>query len=71
LRTTVALSDFELNGLAFVQSFESVALDCGEMYEYVFAAFYLNKAIAFLCVKPFNCTFQMNNLLKIIAIIDE
>jgi len=46
-------------------------LNCGEMHEYVFAAFNLDEAIAFFCVKPFNCTFQMNNLLKIIAIIDE
>jgi len=52
------LSDFELNGLAFFKSFEAIALDCGEVNEYIVAAFYLNESVAFFCVKPFNCTFQ-------------
>lgn len=65
LRTAVTFSDVEFNFLTFVKSLEAVALNCGEMYEYVLAAFILNKTVTLFCVKPFNCTFQMNNLLKI------
>ncbi|MDT3426937.1 hypothetical protein J2Z22_002471 [Paenibacillus forsythiae] len=35
------------------------------MNEYVFAAVNLDETVAFFCVKPFYCTFQVNNLLKI------
>lgn len=65
LWSAVSVGDFEFYFLTFVKSFESVALDCREVYEYVFAAFYGKETITFFCVKPFNCTFQMNNLLKI------
>lgn len=65
LRTTVTFRDFKFYFLTFIQSLEAVALNCGEMYENVFAAFSRNKTITFLCVKPFNCTLQVNNLLKI------
>jgi hypothetical protein len=64
LRTTVALCDFELNRLAFFQGFEAVALDCREVNEYIVAVLYGDKTVAFFCVKPLNCTFQMKNLLK-------
>jgi len=59
------LSNIELNFLAFFQCFEAFALDRGEMNEYVVSTIDLNESVAFFCVKPFNCTFQVNNLLKI------
>ena len=43
--------------LAFVQRLEAVALNCGEMYEYVLAALIVgDEAVALFCVKPFDCT---------------
>lgn len=64
LRSTVALRNLEFDRLAFIQRLEAFALNRGEMNEYVVAVLYLNEAVAFLCVKPFNCSFQLNNLLK-------
>ncbi len=34
------VSDFELYALTFSQSFETVGLDCREVYEYIFAAIF-------------------------------
>jgi len=56
LGTTAALSDVELNALAFVQSLEAIALDSAEVYEYVCAAVNGDKAIALLRVEPFDCS---------------
>jgi hypothetical protein len=64
LRTTVALRDFELNRLAFFQGLEAIALDSGEVNEYVVAVLDGNESIPFFCVKPLNCSSQMKNLLK-------
>lgn len=61
LCAAVALNDVELNALAFVQRFESVASDCAEMYEYVISAFNLDETKSFVCVKPFNCTLLHTN----------
>lgn len=68
LRSAVALRNVEFYGLAFVQRLEAVALDCGVMNEHVFAVLNLDEAVAFLCVKPLNCSFQCNNLLKMSAV---
>lgn len=56
LWSTVALNNVELNALAFVKRFETFAYDCGEMYEYIVAAFNFDETEAFLSVKPFNCS---------------
>ncbi|AEI46321.1 hypothetical protein KNP414_07835 [Paenibacillus mucilaginosus KNP414] len=56
LWTTVALNYVELYALTFVEGFEAVALDCGEVYEYVAAAFNFDEAETFFCVEPFHCT---------------
>jgi len=71
LRSTVALRDFEFNRLTFFQGFEAVALDRREVNEHVVAFFYGNEAVAFLCVKPLNCSSQMKNLLKISPSVGE
>ncbi|EGL15721.1 hypothetical protein HMPREF9413_5181 [Paenibacillus sp. HGF7] len=42
--------------MAFVQGLEAFALDCGEVYEYIVAAFNFDKTKAFFSVEPFNCT---------------
>ncbi len=36
----LTVSDFELYALTFSQSFETVGLDCREVYEYIFAAIF-------------------------------
>lgn len=42
------VSDFKLNALTFSQGFETIALDCREVYEHVFATiFRSNEAKAF------------------------
>jgi len=56
LWSTVAFNYVEFYALTFVQSFETVALDCGEMYEYIVAAFNFDEAETFFSVKPFYCT---------------
>ena len=63
--TAVTVGDVEFYSLTFIQRFETVALDSGEVYEYVFTVLNLDKAIAFFCVEPLNCSFQMNNLLNL------
>jgi len=60
LWATVALNDVELNFLTFVQSFETVTLDCAEVYEYIVSAFYLNETETFFCVKPFYCSVRLH-----------
>ncbi len=64
LRTAISLRNFEFDFLTFFQSFEAIALDCREVDEYVVAVFNGDKAVSFFCVKPFNCSSQMKNLLK-------
>ena len=39
--------------LAFVQSLEAFALNCGKVYENVVSVFSGDEAIAFLSIKPF------------------
>jgi len=56
LRTAVSLYNFKLHLLTFVQRFEAVALDCAEVYEYIFSAFNFDETEAFLSVEPFNCS---------------
>jgi len=56
------VSDFELYTLAFGQSFETVGLDCREVYEYIFAAiFRSNETKAFGLIKPLNVTFNLRH----------
>lgn len=54
LFATVAFDNVEFNSLAFFQSLEAFALDCGEMNEYIAAIFAFNKAITLFSTKPFN-----------------
>ena len=56
-RTFLAVLNFELNVLAFSQSFEAVTLDCREVYEHVFRAIVRSdEAEAFVSVEPFYDT---------------
>ncbi|SEJ80520.1 hypothetical protein SAMN04488127_2873 [Bhargavaea ginsengi] len=56
LSSTSTLLNVKRHLLTFVQRFEAVTLDCGEVYEYVVSTFTFDKAKTFFCVKPFNCT---------------
>jgi hypothetical protein len=56
------VSDFELYALTFSQSFETVGLDCREVYEYIFAAiFRSNETESFGLIKPLNVTFNLRH----------
>lgn len=59
------MSNLKLNLLSFVESFESIALNSREMNEYVVSAINLDESVAFFCIEPFYCTFQVNDLLNI------
>lgn len=62
LWTLRTFDDFELYSLTFIQGLETVALNCAEVYEYIFAAFNLDETETFFCVEPLNCTLlQMNS----------
>lgn len=62
-RTFLAVLNFELNVLAFSQSFETIALDSGEVYEHIFAAVSRsNEAKTFGFVEPLNLTFNLCHL---------
>ena len=50
----MALSDSELNFLAFSERLESVASDCAEMGKYVRTRFLLDEAEALGIVEPFD-----------------
>gem|GEM_PF-4388334 len=59
----LAVLNFELNVLAFSQSFEAITLDCREVYEYIFAAVSRsNEAKTFRLVEPLNLTFNLCHL---------
>jgi len=56
------VSDFKLYALTFSQSFETIALDCREVYEHVFAAiFRSNETESFGLIKPLNVTFNLRH----------
>jgi len=56
------VSDFKLNALTFSQGFETIALDCREVYEHVFAAiFRSNETESFGFIKPLNVTFNLRH----------
>ena len=60
--TFCTVSDFELYALTFSQSFETVGLDCREVYEYIFAAiFRSNETESFGLIKPLNVTFNLRH----------
>ena len=62
-RTFLAVLNFELNVLAFCQSFEAITLNSREVYEYVFATICRsNEAKAFSLVEPLNLTFNLCHL---------
>ena len=50
----VSAFDVEIHFLAFGQSPETVHLNSREMYEYIFTARPLNKAVTFSVVKPLH-----------------
>ncbi len=59
----MSVLNFELNVLAFSQSFEAVTLDSGEVYEHIFAAISRsNEAKTFRLVEPLNLTFNLCHL---------
>ena len=51
-----AFDDVEFDFLAFVERLETVAGDCLEVYEYVFAARLRDEAETFFSVEPFYGT---------------
>jgi len=56
------VSDFELYTLTFSQSFETIGLDSGEVYEYIFATiFRSNETESFGLIKPLNVTFNLRH----------
>lgn len=56
-RPARAVLDAVLNTLAFSQGFETVGGDCGEVYEYIFAAVVLlNETKTFAFVEPLHLT---------------
>jgi hypothetical protein len=62
-RATLAVLDGKLNLLAFRQSFETIADDCGEMHENVLGTISRgDKTETFAFVKPFNVTSDLAHL---------
>lgn len=62
-RTFLTVLNFELNVLTFSQSFETITLDSGEVYEHIFAAISRsNEAKTFRLVEPLNLTFNLCHL---------
>ena len=62
-RTFLAVLNFKLNVLAFGQSFETITLDSGEVYEHIFAAISRsNETKTFRLVEPLNLTFNLCHL---------
>ena len=56
LRTLGACLNGEFNLLAFLEVFETITLDRGEMHENIRAAIASKKAIALAAVEPFDCS---------------
>lgn len=56
LRSFLALGNFKLYPLAFVQRAVAVADDRTEMNKHVGAVFLLDKTIAFIGIEPLNCS---------------
>ena len=56
LQTFRSLLHFELDLLSLIQRFVTIALNGGEMDEYVLARLALNKAKTFRSVKPLHYT---------------
>ncbi len=56
LWSAVTFNDVEFYALSFVEGFETVALDSGEVNEYVASAFNFDETVTFFCVKPFYCS---------------
>jgi hypothetical protein len=52
LETFGPTRDFKFNRLAFVQRFVSISLNCGKVYEHIFAGLALDESKAFAGVKP-------------------
>ncbi|AMO49917.1 Cold shock-like protein cspE [Enterobacter sp. FY-07] len=64
-RAFLTVLNFKLNVLAFGQSFETVTLDCREVYEHIFAAISRsNETKTFGLVEPLNLTFNLCHLLN-------
>jgi hypothetical protein len=52
LETFGPTRNFKFNRLAFVQRFVSISLNCGKVYEHIFAGLALDESKAFAGVKP-------------------
>ena len=59
-----SVNDFKVYFLTFVQGFETIFLNRGEMYEYIATVFSFNKSITFFCTEPLNFTEHKKFLLK-------
>ena len=53
LRATRTFDNLELDILTLIERLEAFVLDCGEMDEYIIAAFARDEAVAFLRTEPF------------------
>lgn len=51
-----ALNDLVADGLTLFQSLETIGLNSGEVYEYIFAVFTGDKTVTFLRIEPLNRT---------------
>lgn len=56
LQPLLAFDDLELNGLALFERSVALGQNRALMYENVWAAFTLDKAVAFFSVKPLHCS---------------
>jgi len=56
LPTLRAFDDIEGNRLAFFQAAETIRLNGGKVYKYVFAVFPGNKAITLRVIEPLYCS---------------
>jgi hypothetical protein len=54
LGSLIALSDLELDRLAFIESLKAVALDCTVMDKHVATAFFLDKTVTFCVIEPLH-----------------
>ena len=54
LRSFIALGDFKIDILAFVEGFKSIPLNRAVMNKHITAAFFFDKAVTFCVIKPFD-----------------
>mgnify|MGYP007058199063 FL=1 len=60
LRSTITVSDIKSHVLPFNKSLVTIRLDCGKVYEYIFAVFSFNEPKTLSGIKPFDSTLIQN-----------